>query len=143
MAIPEKKHQNLTAAKETFSKIERLEIEELRKKIEKLEVRLEKEWAPEKKEEAVRQEIKGYLREMQQTSPSAVPLAARDEADEIKEFPPSQQVGVLVSLVFDKGLSEAISVAKKLNNPAILDEFHDILVDRYYQELVDKKIVKP
>ena len=47
------------------------------------------------------------------------------------------------SLVFEKGLDAAVSVAKQLENPAILDEFHDILADRYYKELVDKKIIKP
>ncbi len=49
----------------------------------------------------------------------------------------------MVSLVFEKGLEEAISVAKGIDNPAILDEFHDILADRYYKELVEKKIIKP
>jgi len=48
----------------------------------------------------------------------------------------------LVSLVFDKGLPQAISVATALNNQAILDEFHDILVDRYYQILIEKGILK-
>lgn len=123
--------------------IEHPEIEELKAKVERLEARLEKEKAPEGKEKMVKQEIKTYLREIQQTPPTAAPLATRDEADEIKKFPPSQQVGALVSLVFEKGLKEAISVAKDLNNPAILDEFHDILADRYYKELVEKKILKP
>jgi len=74
---------------------------------------------------------------------TAAPLATRDEADEIKKFPPSQQVGALVSLVFEKSLNEAISVARQLGNPAILDEFHDILADRYYKILIEKKIIKP
>ena len=74
---------------------------------------------------------------------TAAPLATRDEADEIKKFPPSQQIGALVSLVFEKSLSEAVQVAKNLDNPAILDEFHDILADRYYKILIDKKIIKP
>ena len=51
-------------------------------------------------------------------------------------------MGALVSLVFEKGLDAAVSVAKQLENPAILDEFHDILADRYYKELVEKKIIK-
>jgi len=118
------------------------EIEALKERVEKIEGRLEKEKAPEEKEKAVKQEIKAYLREMQQTPPTAAPLATRDEADEIKRFPASQQVGALVSLVFEKGLEEAVSVARNLDNPAILDEFHDILVDRYYKELVEKKILK-
>lgn len=124
-------------------KMERPEIEVLRERVEKLEVRLEKEAIPEKKEKMVKQEIKEYLHELQQTPATAAPLATRDEADEIKKFPPSQQVGALISLVFGKGLPEAISVAKNLNNPAILDEFHDVLVDRYYKTLIEKKIIKP
>lgn len=123
--------------------MERPEIEVLRERVEKLEVRLEKEAIPEEKEKMVKQEIKEYLQELQQTPATAAPVATRDEADEIKKFPASQQVGVLISLVFEKGLSEAIAVAKNLNNPAILDEFHDVLVDRYYRTLIEKKIIKP
>lgn len=123
-------------------RMEQPEIEELKGVVEKMETQLEKEKAPEQKEKAVKQEIKSYLREMQQIPSTAAPLATRDDADEIKKFPPSQQVGALISLVFEKGLRKATSVAKDLNNPAILDEFHDILVDRYYKELIEKKILK-
>lgn len=122
------------------------EVEVLRKRVEQLEAQLKKEQppiSPEKEESAIKQEIKSYLRELQQTPTTAAPVATRDETEEIKKFPPSQQVGALVSLVFEKGLEEAISVAKGIDNPAILDEFHDILVDRYYKELVEKKIIKP
>jgi chromosome segregation ATPase len=121
-------------------------IEVLQKRVEQLESQLRKESpsiSPEKEERAVKQEIKSYLKELQQTPTTIAPLATRDEAKEIKKFPPSQQVGALVSLVFDKGLEEAISVAKGIDNPAILDELHDILVDRYFKELVEKKIIKP
>lgn len=122
-----------------------VELEALKERVEQLESQLKKEQpaiSPEKEEKAVKEEIKSYLRELQQLPPTAAPLATRDEADEIKQFPPSQQVGALVALVFEKSLDEAISVAKQLNNPAILDEFHDILADRYYKELVEKKILK-
>ena len=88
----------------------------------------------------VKREIKKYLQELQQTPSTAAPLAVRDEAKEIKKFPASQQVGALISLVFEKGLENTISVARQLNNPAILDEFHDLLVDRYYKELAGKKL---
>jgi hypothetical protein len=71
-----------------------------------------------------------------------VPLAIRDEAKEIKKFPTTQQVGTLISLVFEKGLPYAISVANALQNPAILDEFHDTLVDCYYNILLEKGILK-
>lgn len=121
------------------------EIEALKERVEQLESQLKKETllSPEKEEKAIKQEIKSYLRELQQLPSTAAPLATRDEADEVKKFPPNQQVGALVALVFEKGLEEAISVARQLDNPAILDEFHDILADRYYKELVEKKILKP
>lgn len=121
------------------------EIEALKQRVEQLEAQLNREKepaSPEREEKAVKEEIKSYLRELQQLPPTAAPLATRDEADEIKKFPSNQQVGALVALVFEKSLDEAISVAKQLNNPAILDEFHDILTDRYYKELVEKKILK-
>jgi chromosome segregation ATPase len=122
------------------------EMEALQKRVEHLEGQLKKEQpaiSPEKEEKAVKEEIKTYLKELQQAPTTVAPLAARDEAKEIKKFPPSQQIGALVSLVFEKGLGEAISVAKDIDNPAIMDELHDILVDRYFKELVEKKIIKP
>jgi seryl-tRNA synthetase len=122
-------------------KIESAEIGEMKERIEKLDSQL-KEQAPEKKEEMVKKEIKSYLKELQQMPSSSLPIAARDGADEISKFPANQQVGALIALVFEKGLSEAVSVARALDNPAVLDEFHDLLVDRYYEELVKNKILK-
>lgn len=119
------------------------EVEELKKRIEKLESQLKKERViSEEKEKVFKEEIKSHIREVQQTPVFAPPTATRDEADEISKFEPSQQVGALLNLVFEKGLPQALSVAKALNNPAILDEFHDILVDRYYEMLIEKKIVR-
>jgi len=133
--------------KEVFSekelpKIEAPEIRELKERIEKLEAVMKSERAPLEKEKMVKEEIDSYLKELQKLPSFAPPKTTRDEAKEIAKFPTSQQVGVLVSLVFEKGLRQAISVAKTLGNPAILDEFHDILVDRYYQILIEKKIIK-
>src|SRR3989344_690287 len=118
------------------------ELKALQERVAQLESQLKMEQpsvSSEKKEEVIRHDIKEYLQEFQQTPATAAPLATRDEADEIKKFPPSQQVGALVSLVFEKGLGEAVSVARQLENPAILDDFHDILADRYYKELVERK----
>lgn len=117
------------------------EIKELKERLEKLESRLEKEKAPEEKEKQAKQEIKSYLQELKLPSTSVSPPSLRDEAEEIKKFEPDQQLGALISLVFEKGLSQAVSVARNLDNPAILDEFHDALVDRYYKAMVEKKIV--
>lgn len=118
------------------------EVVELKERLEKLETRLGKESTSQEKEKLVKQEIKTYLQELQQVPLSPTPTKTRDEADEVKRFEPNQQVGALVTLVSEKGLNEAISVALALENPAILDEFHDTLVDHYYQILLEKEIVK-
>lgn len=131
-AIPEK---------EGFA-AERPEIIELKERVEKIESQLKEERVPEEREKMVKREIKTYLEKLQKLPPSAPPLAVRDEAKELSKFPSTQQVGALVSLVFEEGLRQAISVAQALQNPAILDEFHDILVDRYYKILVEKGILK-
>lgn len=123
-------------------KIEYPEIQEIKERLKKLEDQLEKEKVPEEKEKMVKQEIKNYLQELQKTPSFASAPSVRDETKEIKKFEPSQQVGVLISLVFEKSLTEAISVAQQLNNPAILDEFHDTLVDHYYEMMIKKGILK-
>lgn len=117
------------------------EIKILKERLEKLESQLSRETVPIEKEKAVKQEIKSYLQELQQMPSFAPSAKTHDEAKEISEFEPNQQVGALVSLVFQKGLSKAIAVARDIDNPAILDEFHDTLVDHYYQQLVEQKIV--
>ena len=144
--LPEKNYQgserSIPESEKKVPEMERPEIEEFKKRVEELEAQLKKEKAPEEKEKIVKQEIETYLRKMQKMPTFAAPKVVRDEAKEIKKFPSTQQVGALVSLVFDKGLHEAISAAKSLNNPAVLDEFHDILIDRYYQILIEKGILK-
>ncbi len=61
-----------------------------------------------------KQEIKTYLQKLQKMPAFAASKVVRDEAKEIAKFPTTQQVGALVSLVFKKGLREAISVAGRL-----------------------------
>lgn len=122
--------------------VEAVSVEELKERLERIKPKIEKEKGAEEKERIIKQEIKSYLQDLQKTPSFAPSVKTRDEVKEISKFPPSQQIGSLISLVFEKGLKEAISVAGSLDNPAILDEFHDTLVDRYYEELIKKKILK-
>lgn len=124
---------------ENLKNPELLEIEE---RIKKIKPQIEKEKFPSDRETLIKNEIKKYLQEIQKTPDFAPPVSTRDEVKEISRLEPSQQVGALVSLVFEKGLLKTVSLALALDNPAILDEFHDLLVDRYYQMLVEKGILK-
>jgi|GEM_PF-1281574 len=118
------------------------EILEIKERLQKLEEQISKETSVENKEKIFKEEIKKYLQEAQETPTFAAPTAKRDEVQEIADFEPNQQVGALISLALEKGLSYAISVVRALDNPAILDEFHDTLVDRYYDILVQKGVLK-
>lgn len=118
------------------------EIEEIKEKLESSAINLEKEKTPEKEQE-IKEQIKQYVQQTQTVGDAtSLPLSQRDEVKEIRQFPEKQQVNALVSLVFEKGLKQAVSIARSLNNPAVLDEFHDVLVDRYFDELVKRKIIK-
>ena len=42
----------------------------------------------------------------------------------------------LVDIAFERGLLEAITEARKTNDPYVIDAFHDALVDKLYEELI-------
>lgn len=48
-----------------------------------------------------------------------------------------EEINALVQIAFDKGIAVAIESAKAKNDPHILDDFHDALIDRFYQKLVE------
>lgn len=54
-------------------------------------------------------------------------------SDELKT-----KVQDLVNLAFNKGLAEAVKKVSKMNNAALLDAFHDVLVDQLYDVLVER-----
>lgn len=49
-----------------------------------------------------------------------------------------EDVQELVNTAFEKDISTAIEEAKKRDNPALLDAFHDALVDYLYDHLVER-----
>ncbi|MDX1535581.1 MAG: hypothetical protein R3346_02380 [Candidatus Spechtbacterales bacterium] len=48
------------------------------------------------------------------------------------------KVQELVNMAFEKDINSAIDRAKKEDNPALLDAFHDALVDYLYDHLVER-----
>lgn len=53
------------------------------------------------------------------------------------------KVQELVNLAFNKSLEEGIKEAAKLNNSALIDAFHDVLVDQLYDALLERKKLEP
>ena len=44
----------------------------------------------------------------------------------------------LVNIAFTESLQSAIKAVKKINNPALLDAFHDVLADQLYDALIER-----
>jgi hypothetical protein len=55
--------------------------------------------------------------------------------DHLKQHAP--EIEALIQIAFEKGLMAAINAAKAKNDPHLLDDFHDALIDRFYQKLVE------
>ena len=47
------------------------------------------------------------------------------------------EIEALIQIAFEKGIAAAIEEAKGKNDPHLLDDFHDALIDRFYQKLVE------
>jgi len=50
-----------------------------------------------------------------------------------------EKVQELITLVFNKGLDDGVKEAARSDNPALIDAFHDVLVDELYNVLVERK----
>ncbi len=53
-----------------------------------------------------------------------------------------QKVQALVNVAFLKSIDEAIKEAKATNNAALIDAFHDLLVDELYTQLIERGKLK-
>ncbi len=72
--------------------------------------------------------------------PKPAPQAQTDDTDsvapELKD-----KIQELVNHVFQNSLDQGIKEAVKSNNPALIDAFHDVLVDQLYDTLLERKKV--
>ena len=66
-------------------------------------------------------------------------LQSKQKADDMREKEHHEQVEALVEIALTKGILEAVHVARHLDNPHLLDDFHDMLVDEYYEKLVQAR----
>ena len=118
------------------------EIIELEKKLAEKKKELREKEGVEKHEKEIIKEIIREKIEQPETlgsKPSTIPLPqVAKKAKEIEKESKERQIQLLVDLAFEKGISHAIDVARSLNSPYLLDEFHDILVDELYNKLVEQ-----
>ena len=82
--------------------------------------------------------------QMQQVVPAFTPPAPAPSGGPSWQDPAlAGQVQQLVDVAFTKSIQEAITQAIKTGNPALLDAFHDVLVDQLHQELLNRQKLQP
>lgn len=109
-------------------KIEREKIvREIRETIEKLETKkIERENEILEEERIIREKLKKEIEEME-ISPDLIE-EAKKKAEKIQKLDYEGKLKRLLDLAEKNSLSFAIEVAKNMNDPFVLDVFHDILV---------------
>lgn len=75
-------------------------------------------------------------------APSPTPVAPVASAPAYLTPELQSQVQNLVNVAFTGTISDAISQAVKSNNPALIDAFHDVLVDELYGQLLERKKIE-
>ena len=73
----------------------------------------------------------------QATAPAPLP-PADDDHQRLLMLAKKEQLDELTRIAFDEGIAKAVAIAKKLENPYLLDEFHDSLMDELHQHLVSE-----
>ncbi len=110
------------SAREIKEEIPSREIERIR----------EKEKIPEKK-----QKVSGKSKKTKKQKDDLY-----QDLQSIMSMDKPKQIKALVYISFKKGIRHAVSLAKELDDPYLLDEFHDTLVEELYDYLVKKKKLK-
>ena len=69
-------------------------------------------------------------------------VQAQQKADDLREKEHHEQAEALVEIALTKGILEAVRVARHLGNPHLLDDFHDALIDEYYDKLLQSRAIQ-
>lgn len=131
---------------ETSSTIEH-DIAELEKQLEAKKASLEHnkievstETGPSEKEilhEVVGQRIQQHIPSYSPTTQTPISTAPEPPSYLSQEL--KDKVKEIINLVFSKNLDEGIAEARRSGNPALIDAFHDMLVDELYDQLIEKR----
>ncbi len=123
-------------------------VEELYKKFEQKRAEVlkqpefkEKELTPEQHKEILKEGVSKRIKTAQPVSLAQEQVVV-SSVQQIKIEPKERQIQLLTDLAFEKGIPHAVEVAKRLENAYLLDEFHDALVDKLYNKLIEEGKLK-
>lgn len=95
-----------------------------------------KEHVESAKESSERRSVESSISSGSVSPPHDYAAQAKAKADNLREKEHREQVEALVEIALTKGVLEAAQVARHLGNPHLLDDFHDMLIDEYYEKLL-------
>jgi hypothetical protein len=101
----------------------------------------EGELSVEKQKEILKEAVNERISTAQPISASQQQVIVQT-VQKLKDEPKERQIQLLTQMAIDKGVIEAINIARNLDNPYLLDEFHDALIDHFYNQLVEKGKLK-
>ncbi len=85
--------------------------------------------------EVVKEQMEPGMAPAPQTAPGTdLPSYQRPELQ--------QQVQEFIDITFNKSMKDALTKVKATHNPALIDAFHDALVDNLYDQLVERGKIK-
>ena len=114
----------------------RAEIADMRKQLAEKKAERKPEFFGEVQQEGVKKA------EQAEAASIGQPSAASSAGQSPQSLAADEQVKTLCELAFQKGVESALKAAQELNNPYILDEFHDALVDQLYERLIREKKIE-
>jgi hypothetical protein len=132
----EKSGQQEISAKQADVERLRAEIAEMRKQLAEKKVEIKPEFFVESAQEGAKS--------AEQTEAASIgqPITAGAASQSPQTLITDEQVKTLCDLAFQKGVEAALKAAQELNNPYVLDEFHDALVDQLYDRLISEKKIE-
>lgn len=73
-----------------------------------------------------------------QTTPTPLVATGKVTVQDLQQLSKEKQLNILVGIAMTQSIPESVSLAQATDNPYILDELHDVLVDKFYSELVKR-----
>lgn len=119
--------------------------EMLAKHRERISAPQEKEQAREVLKEVVREHIE-ETRAVPQVPPQVPPKPPSlpsPKAEQVRSMSEERQVQYLAELALTEGLAPAVSLAEELGSPYVTDAFHDLLVDRLWEDFIERWHINP
>lgn len=124
---------------ETPPNLER-EIAEIEQKLAEKKQELNRETLRSVVQEKIQEQVPHYQPATPSDDSAATPPITEPPAHFSDEF--RNQVQALVNIVFNESLDAVCKTLRKTDNPALIDAFHDVLVDQLYDVLVERGKLK-